>query len=116
MLKARSWEPTRGRFLSDRPRRESRTSVLPNLLSQFVILFGVTKRRMDWGLTDVPVVQVNVTVTFPGRIRAWGIHRFTVDRLFAAAGSLCIVCYEGRRSSPNETPPSGDHGDGKPDA
>jgi hypothetical protein len=36
--------------------------------------------RMDWGLTDVPVVQVNVTVTFPGRIRAWGIHRFTVDR------------------------------------
>jgi dTDP-4-dehydrorhamnose 3,5-epimerase len=56
--------------------------------------------RMDWGLTDVPVVQVNVTITFPGRIRAWGIHRFTVDRLFAATGSLCIVCYDGRRSSP----------------
>src|SRR5690348_15754079 len=56
--------------------------------------------RMDWGLTDVPVVQVNVTVTFPGRIRAWGIHRFTVDRLFAATGSLCIVCYDGRRCSP----------------
>ena len=55
--------------------------------------------RMDWGLADVPVVQVNVTVTFPGRIRAWGLHRFTVDRLFAATGSLCIVCYDGRRSS-----------------
>src|SRR6516162_5930959 len=55
--------------------------------------------RMDWGLTDVPVVQVNVTVTFPGRIRAWGIHRFTVDRLFAATGSLCIVCFDGRRRS-----------------
>src|SRR5215475_12065796 len=55
--------------------------------------------RMDWGLADAPVVQVNVTVTFPGRIRAWGIHRFTVDRLFAATGSLCIVCYDGRRDS-----------------
>lgn len=55
--------------------------------------------RMDWGLADVPVVQVNVTVTFPGRIRAWGLHRLTVDRLFAATGSLCIVCYDGRRGS-----------------
>ena len=56
--------------------------------------------RADWGLTDAPVVQVNLTTTFPGRIRAWGIHRFTVDRLFAATGSLCIVCYDGRRGSP----------------
>ena len=56
--------------------------------------------RADWGLTDAPVVQVNVTTTFPGRIRAWGIHRLTVDRLFAATGSLCIVCYDGRRGSP----------------
>jgi dTDP-4-dehydrorhamnose 3,5-epimerase len=56
--------------------------------------------RADWGVTDAPVVQVNVTVTFPGRIRAWGIHQFTIDRLFAATGSLCIVCYDGRRGSP----------------
>jgi dTDP-4-dehydrorhamnose 3,5-epimerase len=56
--------------------------------------------RTDWGLTESPIVQVNLTVTFPGRIRAWGIHRFTVDRLFAATGSLCIVCYDGRRESP----------------
>ena len=56
--------------------------------------------RMDWGFTDLPIVQVTQTVTFPGRIRAWGIHRRTVDRLFAATGSLCIVCYDGRRSSP----------------
>jgi dTDP-4-dehydrorhamnose 3,5-epimerase len=55
--------------------------------------------RADWGMTDAPVVQVNLTTTFPGRIRAWGIHRFTVDRLFAATGSLCIVCYDGRRGS-----------------
>jgi dTDP-4-dehydrorhamnose 3,5-epimerase len=42
--------------------------------------------RADWGLTDAPVVQVNVTTTFPGRVRAWGIHRLTVDRWFAATG------------------------------
>jgi dTDP-4-dehydrorhamnose 3,5-epimerase len=56
--------------------------------------------RADWGLTEAPIVQVNVTTTFPDRIRAWGIHRLTVDRLFAATGSLCIVCYDGRRGSP----------------
>src|SRR5215472_7058281 len=48
--------------------------------------------RADWGVTDHPVVQVNLTVTFPGRVRAWGIHRQTVDRLFATTGSLNIVC------------------------
>jgi dTDP-4-dehydrorhamnose 3,5-epimerase len=56
--------------------------------------------RADWGLTEAPIVQVTLTLTFPGRIRAWGIHRFTIDRLFAATGSLCIVCYDGRRGSP----------------
>jgi dTDP-4-dehydrorhamnose 3,5-epimerase len=56
--------------------------------------------RSDWGVTTgLPLVQVTQTITFPGRIRAWGIHRHTVDRLFAATGSLCIVCYDGRRSS-----------------
>ena len=55
--------------------------------------------RVDWGLTEDSIVQVNLTTTFPGRIRAWGIHRVTVDRLFAATGSLCIVCYDGRRES-----------------
>jgi dTDP-4-dehydrorhamnose 3,5-epimerase len=56
--------------------------------------------RIDWGLTDMPVVQVNLTTTFPGSTRAWGIHRNTVDRLFAASGSFCLVCYDGRRESP----------------
>src|SRR5258708_11280098 len=56
--------------------------------------------RADWGLTEALIVQVNLTTTFPGRIRAWGIHRLTVDRLFAATGSLCLVCYDGRRGLP----------------
>ncbi len=56
--------------------------------------------RADWNLSEEPILQVNLTTTFPGRIRAWGIHRITVDRLFAATGSLCIVCFDGRRGSP----------------
>ena len=56
--------------------------------------------RADWGVTEAPVVQVNLTTTFPRRIRAWGLHRYTLDRLFGATGSLCIVCYDGRRGSP----------------
>lgn len=56
--------------------------------------------RRDWGITDAPIAQVNLTVTFPGQIRAWGIHQVTIDRLFAASGSLCIVCYDGRQGSP----------------
>lgn len=56
--------------------------------------------RTDWGISEAPLVQVTLTTTFPGRIRAWGIHRFTVDRLFIASGSLCVVCYDARRRSP----------------
>lgn len=56
--------------------------------------------REDWGITDAPLVQVTFTTTFPGRVRAWGLHEFTTDRLFAATGSLCIVCYDGRQISP----------------
>jgi dTDP-4-dehydrorhamnose 3,5-epimerase len=56
--------------------------------------------RTDWNITEAPIVQVNLTTTFPGRVRAWGIHRYTVDRLFAATGSFCIVCFDGRRDSP----------------
>jgi dTDP-4-dehydrorhamnose 3,5-epimerase len=56
--------------------------------------------RADWGIADFPVVQVNATTTFPGHVRAWGIHRNTTDRLFAAAGSFCIAVFDGRRDSP----------------
>src|SRR5262249_22598325 len=29
--------------------------------------------RADWNITEAPIVQVNLTTTFPGIIRAWGI-------------------------------------------
>jgi len=56
--------------------------------------------RQDWNLTNAALVQVTMTTTFPGRVRAWGLHRFTIDRLFAATGSLMIICYDARRASP----------------
>ena len=55
--------------------------------------------RSSWRLTDQPVVQVNVTTTFPGRVRAWGLHLRTVDRLFVSSGSIRIVLYDGRIES-----------------
>jgi dTDP-4-dehydrorhamnose 3,5-epimerase len=56
--------------------------------------------RIDWRLTEAPLVQVTLTTTFPGHVRGWGLHRATTDRLFAASGSLCIVCYDARQGSP----------------
>lgn len=56
--------------------------------------------RQDWGVLDAPIVQVNLTQTFPGRVRAWGLHESTTDRLMAFSGLLCIVCYDGRMDSP----------------
>lgn len=56
--------------------------------------------REDWGITDQPVVQVNITTTFSGRVRAWGLHLRTVDRLFVSSGAVKIVCYDSRRRSP----------------
>jgi dTDP-4-dehydrorhamnose 3,5-epimerase len=56
--------------------------------------------REDWNLTNAALVQVTMTTTFPGSVRAWGLHRFTIDRLFAATGSLMIICYDARQASP----------------
>ena len=56
--------------------------------------------RTSWELLDTPIVQVHVTTTFPGRIRAWGIHRSVTDRLFVASGLVTIVVFDGREDSP----------------
>jgi dTDP-4-dehydrorhamnose 3,5-epimerase len=57
--------------------------------------------RTTWDVCQHPIVQVHVTTTFPGRVRGWGLHRRTVDRLFVASGSVRLVCYDGRRDSPS---------------
>lgn len=56
--------------------------------------------KSTWPIASAPVVQVQATTTFPGRIRAWGLHRRNTDRLFVAAGLLKIVCYDARQDSP----------------
>ncbi len=56
--------------------------------------------RTSWNLTDEPIVQVNATTTFPGRVRAWGLHLRTLDRLFVLSGAVKVVCYDARMTSP----------------
>jgi dTDP-4-dehydrorhamnose 3,5-epimerase len=56
--------------------------------------------RASWPEIDLPIVQVHVTTTQPGRIRAWGLHRRSTDRLFVVNGLVSIVVYDGRRDSP----------------
>jgi dTDP-4-dehydrorhamnose 3,5-epimerase len=56
--------------------------------------------RASWPEINLPIVQVHVTTTQPGRIRAWGLHRHSTDRLFVVNGLVSIVVYDGRRDSP----------------
>ena len=55
--------------------------------------------RTDWPEVDEPIVQVHVTTTEPGRIRAWGLHQHSTDRLFVVRGLVSIVVFDGRQSS-----------------
>ncbi len=56
--------------------------------------------RVAWPEVDQPVVQVHVTTTLAGRIRAWGLHQESTDRLFVVHGLVSIVVYDGREDSP----------------
>lgn len=56
--------------------------------------------RASWPDLAGPVVQVHLTTTFPGRIRAWGLHQASTDRLFVVSGLVKIVVFDGRNASP----------------
>jgi dTDP-4-dehydrorhamnose 3,5-epimerase len=56
--------------------------------------------RASWEIISGPVVQVHQTTTFPGRIRAWGLHQQSTDRLFVATGLVKIAIFDGRLDSP----------------
>jgi dTDP-4-dehydrorhamnose 3,5-epimerase len=56
--------------------------------------------RASWDVIAGPVVQVHTTTTFPGRIRAWGLHQRSTDRLFVVGGLVKIVVFDGRLDSP----------------
>jgi dTDP-4-dehydrorhamnose 3,5-epimerase len=56
--------------------------------------------RASWEILRAPVVQVHITTTFPGRVRAWGLHQLGTDRLFVVNGLVKIVIFDGRKASP----------------
>jgi len=58
--------------------------------------------RVDWEEVDEPIVHTHVTTTQPGRVRAWGLHRQSTDRLFVVKGLVSIVVYDGRIGSPTQ--------------
>jgi dTDP-4-dehydrorhamnose 3,5-epimerase len=55
--------------------------------------------RASWSELVDPVVQVHLTTTFPGRVRAWGLHQASTDRLFVVSGLVKIVVFDGRHDS-----------------
>jgi len=55
--------------------------------------------RADWDIVGGPIVQVHTTTTFPDRIRAWGLHQRSTDRLFVVEGLVRIVVFDGRAGS-----------------
>lgn len=56
--------------------------------------------RTVWPEITQPIVHVHVTTTEPGRVRAWGLHQESTDRLFVVKGLVSIVVYDGRIDSP----------------
>lgn len=56
--------------------------------------------RADWDEIGGPIVQVHTTTTLPGRIRAWGLHQRSTDRLFVVDGLVQIAVFDGREGSP----------------
>jgi dTDP-4-dehydrorhamnose 3,5-epimerase len=57
---------------------------------------------MKWPELELPIVQVHITTTYAGRMRAWGLHRGSTDRLFVVRGLVSIVVYDGRVGSPTQ--------------
>jgi dTDP-4-dehydrorhamnose 3,5-epimerase len=55
--------------------------------------------RASWAEIDSPIVQTHITSTLPGRIRAWGLHQHSADRLFVVKGLVSIVVYDLRPES-----------------
>ena len=57
--------------------------------------------RASWPEIGHPVVQVHTTTTLPGRVRAWGLHQRSTDRLFVVSGLVKIAVFDGRHDSPS---------------
>jgi dTDP-4-dehydrorhamnose 3,5-epimerase len=58
--------------------------------------------RASWEILAKPIVQVHITTTLPGRVRAWGLHQTSMDRLFVVSGLVTIAVFDGRDGSPTQ--------------
>src|SRR4051794_14710627 len=52
--------------------------------------------RASWDIIEKPIVQVHMTTTLAGRVRAWGLHQLGSDRLFVVSGLVKLVIFDGR--------------------
>ncbi len=55
--------------------------------------------KTAWDELGDPIVQVHITTTLPDRIRAWGLHQRSTDRLFVVNGLVEVVVFDGRNHS-----------------
>ena len=55
--------------------------------------------RVDWEEITDPIVHTHLTTTEPGRVRGWGLHQGSTDRLFVVKGLVSFVVYDGRVGS-----------------
>ena len=55
--------------------------------------------RASWDIIEKPIVQVHMTTTLPGRVRAWGLHQLGSDRLFVVSGLIKFAVFDGRKES-----------------
>ena len=55
--------------------------------------------RASWPELAQPIVHTHVTSTLAGRVRAWGLHQRSTDRLFVVSGLVSIVIFDGRLDS-----------------
>jgi dTDP-4-dehydrorhamnose 3,5-epimerase len=55
--------------------------------------------RASWDIIEKPIVQVHMTTTLPGRVRAWGLHQLGSDRLFVVSGLIRFAVFDGRKDS-----------------
>jgi dTDP-4-dehydrorhamnose 3,5-epimerase len=60
--------------------------------------------RSSWPEIQQPLVQVHVTTTLPGRVRGWGLHQRTTDRLFVMSGLIRLSVLTAERIRPATAP------------
>ncbi len=60
--------------------------------------------REDWKeIIDEPIVQANLSVSYPGIVRAWHRHaRGQVDYFLVVQGSIKVCAYDDREGSPTK--------------